>query len=176
MDKVQDLVKEIKASITQTTASRKDEIQVAKAMLNDKEYQVGVYAKDGTVTQYNPSGAMRDFAATAMSKAAKIPAAEAKALMENHEFGKSEAENVVGFAKEFLNTYMHTGRKISLGGRENSDISFSLKQVPAGTRHFPMVKGIDEKGKKITEIGETYVPAYESAKVFAPCPDWKKKA
>ena len=175
MDKMQELVSEIKKGITQTTGSRKDEIQVTKAMLNDKTYEVGVYGKEGKIGTYNPSSAMRSFSATTISKAAKIPMAEAKAIMENHEFGKSEAEDVLGFSKELMNTYLHTGRKLPIGGREHSDVSLSLKQVEEGKCRYPMVVGVDEKGEKISGFGETFIPAYESVKVYAPCPAWKKK-
>ena len=176
MENVQDLVKGIRETISQTTSSRKDEIAVTKAMLNDKTYEVGVYTKDGKTETYNPSSAMRNFLATGMSKAAHLTIQEAKELANNHEFGNSEAQDVLGFSKELVNTYIHTGRKLPLGGRENSDIALGLKEVPAGERRFPTVKGIDENGKKIPGSGKTFVPAYETAKVYAPCPDWVKKA
>lgn len=176
MDKVQELVKGIKESISQTTSSRKDEIAVTKAMLNDTTYEVGVYGKDGQVETFNPSSAMRSFLATGMSKAAKLPLPESKELANNHEFGNSEAQDVLGFSKELINTYLHTGRKLPLGGRENSDVALGLKEMPAGERRFPTVVGFDKDGKKITESGKVFVPAYETAKVYGPCPDWVKKA
>jgi len=175
MEKVQDLVSSIKETITQTTSSRKDEVAVVKAMLNDKEYEVAIWSKDGKIGTYNPSESMRDFLAIGMSKSAKLPIAEAKELVSVHEFGNKEAENVLGFSKEIVNTFLQTGRKLPLGGRKNSDVSFSLKPVAAGERRFPTVLGIDENGKKIPGSGKTFVPAYESIKVYSPCPVWLKK-
>ncbi len=172
MEKVQDILKEISSNITQATGSKKDEIAVAKAMLNDKSYNVGVYTKEGKIGTYNPSSAMRHFAASTLSKAAKIPSAEANMLMDNYEFGKAEAEDVIGFSKEFVHTYLNSGRKLPLGGRENSDVALTLKHVEAGKRRYPMVVGIDDAGKKITKPAEKFVPSYEAIKSISPCPSW----
>jgi len=173
---VKKLVDEIKGTITQMTGSKKDEVRVMRAMMNDTSYEVGVYTKEGKADTFNPSKAVRAMAASVMSGAAKIPAAEAASIMEGYEFKNGEAENLVGVAKEFINTYVHTGRKLPLGGREKSDVAISVKEVEAGPRPYPKQIGIDEKtNKPIYGRGETLVPAYESIKVYAPCPTWVAK-
>ena len=48
-ESVKDLVKEIKTGLSQTSSSRKDEIRVMKAMLNDPSYEVDEYGKDGVM-------------------------------------------------------------------------------------------------------------------------------
>jgi len=174
MEKVNELVKEIKKNITQVTASQKDEVRVMRAMMNDKEYVVDVYGKDGVEGTFCPSEAVRAMSSSVLASAAKIPQAEAIGLMENYEFKKSEASNLVDLSKEFVSTYVHTGRKLPFGGRSDSDIGVSLKEVEAGMRTYPKQTGVDANGKPVFGHGERYVGAYESLKVHAPCPAWKK--
>jgi hypothetical protein len=172
---VKGLIEEIKGTITQVTSSRKDEARVMRAMMNDTSYEVGIYGKDGKADTFNPSKAVRAMVASAMSGAAKIPQAEAASIMEKYEFKRSEAENLVDVSKEFINTYVHCGRKLQLGGREKSDVSLSLKEVEAGSRPYPKQVGVGANGEKVFGRGEAFVPGYESLKVYAPCPSWVNK-
>jgi len=171
---VKALIEEIKGTITQVTSSRKDEARVMRAMMNDTSYEVGIYSKEGKSDSFNPSKAVRAMVASAMSGAAKIPQNEAATLMEKYEFKRAEAENLVDVSKEFINTYVHCGRKLQLGGREKSDVAVSLKEVEAGSRPYPKQIGVDADGNKIFGRGEAFVQGYESLKVYAPCPPWVK--
>lgn len=175
MENVQDLIKEI-AGVTGTsrtcTASRKDEVRIMKAMMNDKEYKVAVYDKNGQTGFICPSQELRDMCATVLSATTKISAAEAEQLMDNHEFKRSEAEHLIEFSKEFVHTYLHTGRKLPLGGREKSNVAFSLKSISEGYRTYPKCIGVDKDGNKQYAAGKTHVNAYESVKVHAPAPAW----
>lgn len=170
MEKVEELLKNIKG--VTCTASKKDEIRVMKAMLNDKNFKVTVYDKCGKEEEYCPSKSIRTMCASVMSSAAKIPMAEAEHLMESHEFKRSEAEAMIDFSKEYINTYLQTGRKLPLGGRKMSNISIALKHIPGGTRTFPKKVGIDSDGKAIYKTGTSYVKPYDSIKVYAPAPSW----
>ena len=178
MEKVNDLVKEIRSSITRGSvtrknSSKKDEVRVMQAMLNDDTFNVDVYDKSGKTGEFCPAESAREMAASVIEKAAKVSADEAKALAKQYTFGKHEAENMVDISKEFImNTYPHTGRKIALGGREKSDISLSLKEIEAGTRPYPKVVGIDANGKKLYGRGVATVGSYESLKVYGSCPSW----
>ena len=75
---VKKLVADIKSNITQTTGSRKDEIQGARAMLNDTTYKVGVYNKSGKIGTVCPSEIAREMSAITISQAARIPKPEAQ--------------------------------------------------------------------------------------------------
>lgn len=170
MEKVQDLLKSING--VTCTSSKKDEIRVMKAMMNDSSFSVTIYGKDGKEGEYCPSAAIRNMCATVMSSAAKIPMAEAEHLMESHEFKRAEAEAMIDFSKEFFNTYLQTGRKLPLGGREHSNISIAIKHMKGGTRTFPKKVGIDSEGKPIYKTGTSFVKPYDSIKVYAPSPSW----
>ena len=175
MEKVQDLVNEIKSTISQKTSSNKDEVKIMRAMMNDNSYRVGVYAKDGLVGEYCPAESARELASAILHGAAGLTEKESTVLANNYTFGKTEAKAVVDMSKEFLHTYIHTGRKISLGGRAESDISIGIKEIEPSERPFPKVVGIGDDGKKIYGRGVTKVGKYESIKVYSPCPAWIKE-
>lgn len=174
MEKVMELISEIKTNLSQTSSSQKDEVRVMKAMLNDREYTVGVYGKDGKECSYCPSADARQMMAGIMSSAAKIPQSEAEKLMSEYEFKKSDATSMISIAKEFTNSFLQTGRKLPLGGREKSDVSLSLKEVEATTRSYPKKVGVNGDGSPRYEKAETKVGAHQSIKVHAPCPSWVK--
>lgn len=174
MEKLNELISEIKSNLSQTSSSQKDEVRVMKAMLNDREYKVGVYGKDGLESTYCPADDARQMMAGVLSSAAKIPQSEAEKLMENYEFKKSDATSMINISKEFTNTFVQTGRKLPLGGREKSNISLSIKEVEATTRSYPKKVGINADGSARYEKAETKVGAHQSIKVHASCPSWVK--
>lgn len=172
--KVNDLVKEINNSLSQRSSSRKDEIAVMQAMLSDPTYEATVYTKDGPSETYNPCKDFRSMCASVISNVARVPEAEATTMMEDYAVKKSEATAMVGIAKEFIGVYLHTGRKLPLGGRERSDISLSLKEVPESIRPCPHKVGVNEDGSSRYSRNPTKVGAHEAIRVHAPCPAWVK--
>lgn len=173
-DTVKGLIEEIKGNLSQTNSSQKDEIRVMRAMLNDKDFKVDVYGKEGKVDSYCPSEDARNMFANVISSAVKISSDEANGLMENYEFKKSDADTMINVSKEFVNTYIQTGRKLPLGPREKSNVSLSLKQVEATTRTYPKKIGINDDGSACYENAPTEIKAHESIRVHAPCPVWVK--
>lgn len=174
MENVQDLVNEIRSTISQKTSSRKDEIKVMRAMLNDTNYKVGVYDKNGLSGYYCPAESAKSMVTSILHNSAGLSESEAGVLAKNYEFSKADAENMLDISKEFIGTYMHTNRKIAFGGREKSDISIGIKEIESSSRPFPKVVGVDSNGKKIYGRGVTEISGYESMKVYAPCPSWIK--
>ena len=182
MQRVEDLIKQIhderfsKDKKTYETRSLKDEIAVTKAMLNDKEYTVSVYGNTGLKGVYAPSNEIRKGMANILSSTTGMSKIESRQLMYSYEFSNSDAKVFLNFAKEFVNTYTQTGRKLYLGGREKSNISLVRKTIPAKTVKSPVQIGEDRNGNPIFEnIKETKLESYESMKVLAPYPKWLKK-
>lgn len=171
---VKGLIDEISTGLSQVSSSRKDEIRIMQAMLSDTDYAVSVYGKDGIESEYNPAADFRSMCASIISNAAKVPVAEANQLMDNYSVRKSEAASMVNISKEFVSTYLQTGRKLPLGPREKSDISLSLKKVEASTRLYPQKVGVNDDGSDRYSKTATTVPAHESIRVHAPCPTWVK--
>ena len=174
MENVKEIVNEIKTNLSQTSSSTKDEVKVMKAMLNDKSFKVDVYGKEGVVDTYCPASDAREMCAGILTATAKIPAEEAANLMDKYEFKKSDAATMIGVGKEFVNSYLQTGRKLPLGGREKSNVSLSLKTVDATTRTYPKKIGIADDGTGCYENAPTEIKAHESVRVHAPCPSWVK--
>lgn len=168
------LIEEINRSSSQTAISYKDEVKVMRAMLNDKDYEVQVYNKDGVAGTLSPYRESRELISSVIASTTKISSQEAEQLAEQHEFNKAESLNMINISKEFINTYLETGRKLSLGGREDSDISIAKKVVKETTRKCPHKIGEDENGNAIYEHRESVIPSHKSLKVFSPYPEWCK--
>lgn len=176
MKTVQEIVTEIQTTRTQQSASGKDEIAVMRGMLNDTGYVVDLYGSQGKTGVYCPSEDARGMLANQIHKAAKVPTQEAAQLAAEYEFTKSDAETQVRLSKEFVNTYMETGRKLPLGTRQNSDVSLLQKAIPAQERTYPKKTGVNADGTDRYEKATTQVPAHSSIRVISTCPDHIKKA
>lgn len=170
---VKGLIEEINSNLSQRNSSRKDEIRVMQAMLSDTSYEVDVYDREG-IEKYNPAKDFQSMCASVMANAAKISDAEAEQLMDGYSVKRSEAASMVNISKEFINTYLHTGRKMSLGAREKSDVSISLNTVPETVRYYPKKIGVNDDGSDRYSKVPATIPAHESIGVHAPCPAWVK--
>lgn len=170
---VNKLVKEIKDSRKQSSASQKDEIRVMQAMLNDTSYEVGVYTTKGKVDSYNPAQDFRSMEANILASAAKISKDEAANLVRGYEVSKSDATTMVNVSKEFVNTYLGCGRKLSLGGREDSNFALLVKETPK-TEKIYQRRTVNEDGTITWEPASKIIPAHKTLKAKSSCPDWVK--
>lgn len=172
---VMELIKEINETRTQTSASAKDELRVMRAMLNDPEFVVDVYGKGGVIGQYCPCEDAHSMAANIIKGATKMTTKEAEELAENYEFTKQDANTFINISKEFINTYVETGRKLPLGGREKSNIALSKKVKGERSNNFPKKVGVNDDGSDRYETcGEGTIPTHNSLRVHSSCPPWLK--
>lgn len=170
-----ELVKEINETRSQTAASAKDEIRVMKSMLNDPEFVVDVYGRSGIIGQYCPCNDAHIMAANIIKGATKMTTKEAEELASSYEFTKQDASILVDLSKEFINTYVETGRKLPLGGREKSNISIAKKIKEERSNSFPKKTGVNADGTdKYETCGDGIIPAHGSLKVYSSCPSWLK--
>lgn len=181
MTTVKELIKEINMNrnpennkTTYDTKSRKDELIVMRAMMNDKTYKVDVYGPNGIEETICPSEIFRNTISSIISGTTGISQTESNHLIDNYEFKNNEAKGMIAFSKEFVNTYLQTGRKLPLGGREKSNVSLLKKTIPAGLVKYPVKVGEDEDGRNICRSEQVFVEQYDSIKIFAPCPEWVK--
>lgn len=163
MENVTKLMEEIKGGLKKSIASQKDEKDVMRAMLNDPDYKVGVYTKAGKVDEYCPYEESRAMIGNIISATTHMNSAEAEALAKSYEVTNKDAETMVGISKEFVNTYLSTGRKLPLGGRETMNVSLEKKDVPERITRVP------NKGTT------TVVPAHTKIKASGSCPKWLKE-
>lgn len=172
---VRDLIVEINNSRTNAKPNMKDEQRIMQAMLNDPDYKVDVYKSTGVVGVYCPYEESRRMLSNIIKDTTKISAKEATELAENYQFGKTESEIMVGISKEFINTYVETGRKLPLGGREKSNIALEKRVKEARPNNYPKKIGVDADGKDIYEtVNDGMIPSHNTLKVHAGCPDWLK--
>ena len=172
---VMELIKEINETRTQTSASAKDELKIMRAILNDPDFVVDVYGKGGVIGQYCPCEDAHAMAANIIKGATKISTKEAEHLAENYEFTKQDANTFINISKEFINTYVETGRKLPLGGREKSNIALSKKVKGERSNNFPKKVGVNDDGSDRYETcGEGTIPTHNSLRVHSSCPSWLK--
>jgi len=164
------LIESIAESRTQTSANAKDENRVAMAMLNDPTYVVDIYSKNGLSGQYSPYEDSRQMIASIIQDTTKISEAESKRIASNYQFGKNEAQSMINFGKEFINTYLKTGRKLPLGYREKSNCSLIRNVKEARINSFPIPNGVDANGEKTYSTATGMTPEYETIKVSGACP------
>jgi hypothetical protein len=169
---VEKMVAEIHGNLSQKSSSSKDEITVMQAMLNDKTYKVDVYKKDGVVESYCPAEAATKMVGNIIASTTRVGSQEAESLASDYQFTKSDAATFIGISKEFINTYVQTGRKLPLGGRETSNVSLEYRDIEAHESGFPKKIGVDANGKDIYKITDTKIPAHSGIKASSPCPSW----
>ena len=174
MANVNELVNEIKSGLSQVSSSNKDEVRVMQAMLNDKTYEVGVYGNSGLKETYNPANDFRGMVSSIIANTTKISKEEAATVVDSYTVTKSDASSMVNVSKEFVNTYLATGRKLPFGGREKSNIAISGKEMKETVKTYPKKVGVNEDGTGRYELGERKVPSHMSAKIYGSCPDWVK--
>ena len=157
------------------TTSQKQEVTMCNAMMNDTTYEVPIYAGSGYQGIYNPAQSFRRIISSSMSNMTGMPRIEADKLVRQYQFNTEEATELLNFSKEFINTYLQTGRKLPLGGRERSNVSLKLKQIESGFVSYPVKVGEDSEGNPICETKQTYVGGYDTIKVYGPWPQWCKE-
>lgn len=180
MKTVQELINEInnnrektrqEGQTTYDTKSQRDELNIMRAMMNDTSYSVGVYDANGLIGQYCPALAFRKSLSNIISNSMDIPLQEAQHHINNYEFKYSDAMNMIWFSKEFINTYLKTGRKLPLGGRETSNVSLIQRHIPARTVLYPAKIAKNT----VCESKEVHVEAYDTVRVYGSCPPWIDK-
>lgn len=165
---VKELVSSIKKDLSQSSASNKDEVTVMMAMVNDKSFKVDELGKDGkVVSSYCPAEVADELAASIIRGATKVSIAEAEELAKNYQFGKKEATAMVTLSKEFINTYLDTGRKVKFGNREGKSLVLAQKDKEATTCTFPKRVGYNKDGSPIYQLASTEISAYKEVKAVS---------
>lgn len=162
---VKEMVSSIKKDLNQQSASSKDEVAVMMAMVNDKSFIVDELGSNGqVVSTYCPAEVAQDLAANIIKGATKVSTAEAEELAKNHQFSKKEANAMVQLSKEFINTYLDTGRKIKFGNRDGKSLTLVQKDKKESTCTFPKRVGYNDDGTAIYQTAISKIPAYKEVK------------
>jgi hypothetical protein len=158
-----------------TTSSQKDEISVMRAMLNDKSYNIDLYGSKGCDRLYNMALETKDMISKVVSNQCNISLDQAKRMVDGYEFDNEDAKTMISASKNFVTTYLKTGRKLAFDATRDTEIALSQKHVPEHTVFHP-VKINHSDGSSETVIRETKVSAYEQVKAYSKCPTWKRNA
>lgn len=173
MATVNELLADIQENHKQVSSSQKDEVRIMQAMMNDTSYEVGVYNKSGKIADYNPAKDFREMQKNIIASVTKIGKDEAAKLVEGYEATKSDATTMVNISKEFVNTYLSSGRKLPLGGREKANFSLSEKIVPTTEKTYQRrIAGAN--GEFTWEPGKKVIPEHKGLKAKSSCPSWVK--
>ena len=163
------IIKEIKTSAKQISINRIDEVRVMKSMLNDKNFKISIYDKnEGFIGEKCPAEEAEQFIANVIQGTTGLDAKDSKHLAENYEFTKKDAVFMVGNAKDFVEVYMRTGRKLNIIQNGAGEASIFAKDVPATTKTIPARPGS-------SETKEISTPAYTKIVSISKAPKYVVK-
>lgn len=171
--KVAELIDDINETRNSVASNSKDELRVMRAMMNDTSYSVDVYGKDGKEGVYNPSEDMRGMISNIIKTTTHMPKAEADELATNYEFTKSDAQTMLNFSKEYVNTYLDTGRKFGFGGRSDRDIKIVKRVVEEHPNTYSKKIGVNDDGtNRYEQVVNGTIPRFTTVRVYSTCPSW----
>lgn len=150
---LEELISEIKTNSNQVAINKLDEVRVMTAMLNDKDFTLGVYDKlEGYLGQKSPHNNAVKFVTNIISNATGLDKKDSTHLAENYEFTKKDANFLLENMKDFMNVYTSTGRKINIIQNANTEAALFTREIPPSEKLIPdkndrsMTKKVPTKG------------------------------
>ena len=83
---------------------------------------------------------------------------------EGYEERLAAGEKQKQLSKEFVNTYLDTGRKIKFGNRDGKSLTLVQKEKKESVCTFPKRVGYNDDGTAIYQTATTKIPAYKEVK------------
>lgn len=169
MNKVEEVVKEIKKNAKQVAINKIDEVKVMKAMLNDSDFKVGVYNKRSGELEYHcPKDSINNMISSIIHNTTGLDNETCKEFANKYEYTSKDAQTIVDISKDFINTYTDTGRKINIVQDMKTEAYLYKKQIAESTKTVPdRLHG----GEPRTIHTESYTKLVSSSK----CPKYIKK-
>lgn len=162
------IIDEIKTSAKQISINRIDEVRVMKSMLNDKDFKISIYDKsEGLIGEKCPAEEARVFISNVIQTATGLDTKDSKHLADSYEFTKKDAVYMVGMAKDYLEVYMRTGRKMNIIQNAAGEASIYAREIPACTKKIPARPGSPE-------TKEISTPAYTKIVSISKAPKYTK--
>ena len=138
MTELESIISEIKRSTSQIAINKVDEVRVMTAMLNDKEYSIGVYDKtQGYIGQRSPHQEAVKFVKNVVHDTTGLDSKDAMHLAENYEFKKRDSNFLLTNMRDFLNVYSGTGRKINIMQTANTEAAIFTREIKASEKLVP---------------------------------------
>ena len=137
------LVQITEASKKQRSQNRSDEIKVQRAMLNDPTFKIGIYdKKEGLIGERCPREEAVQFITDISSSITGLDRPTTEKLAENYEFTKKDAQFFINMNKDFISTYLRTGRKLGLIQTEDCEASVLYRSTASREKIIPGKDGI----------------------------------
>ncbi len=139
---------------TQIAVNRIDEVTVMQSMLNDSDFKIALYnSKKGYYGSRCPREEALSISIDILSGATGMSSKEARALVEGYEYTKRDAQKFINIGKDFVSTYLQSGRKLNVISEERGECYISMNYKSEHTKTVPnndkpgttITKNIDEK-------------------------------
>lgn len=164
---MQDLMKQIQEiTMKQKSQNKGDEVAVAQTLLNDPDFQVGIYDKNkGLIGTRNVHEEAVKFVANISAEITGLDKKTAEDLASQYTFTKKDANFIINTSRDFVQTYLKTGRKFNLVQSEDTEANIFLKPTPAKEKLIPT-----KDGTKLVKTG-----AYQKVACKSGCPKYNMK-
>ena len=164
MNELIDQIKQV--TMKQKSQSISDQLRVQQMLLNDPDYEVSVYDKNkGRIGSRNVHTEAVNFVAEVTSSITGVEKKEAQDLASKYRFTKKDANFFLNMNRDFMQTYLQTGRKINIVQTEDSEASIFYRPVEAREKIVP-----GRNGSKPTVIS-----GYQKVVVKSKAPKYMKK-
>lgn len=162
------IIEEIKKNAKQISINKTDEVKVMRSMLNDKNFKIAIFDKnEGYIGDKCPAEEATSFVANVIQNATGLDSKDSKHLAEGYEFTKKDAVFMVNNAKDFMEVYLKTGRKINIIQNGATECSIYAKDIPAGTKNIPARPGS-------AELKQVNTPAFTKIVSISKSPKYVK--
>ena len=150
----------------QKSQNKGDEVAVAQTLLNDPDFQVGIYDKNkGLIGTRNVHEEAVKFVANISAEITGLDKKTAEDLANQYTFTKKDANFIINTSRDFVQTYLKTGRKFNLVQSEDAEANIFLKSTPAKEKLIPT-----KEGTKLVKTG-----AYQKVACKSGCPKYNTK-
>lgn len=165
-ESMENLISEIR-EITkkQQAISRVDEVRVMRTMLNDPNFTVSIYERNkGIVGTRCPREEATTFVGNVSSAITGLENKAAQELANQYEFTKRDAVFLLDNSRDFIQTYLSTGRKLPIIQAEDSEATIQYRTIQSREKSVPTNDG----GKQTTTV-----PAFQKVICKSKCPKYK---
>lgn len=150
------LIQDIIERTTQTAINKADEVTVMQCMLNDPEFEIGTFdANNGLIGTHVPRADAMGIILDSMSSITGMSSVEAYNLGKDYEFTKRDASRFINIGKDFVGTYLQTGRKMVLTNNDpRGQAIVNLKATEAKQKKVPITDENGERQSKTVDVPE----------------------
>ena len=133
-----EVLSDIKSRTKQVSINKVDEVEVMRAMLNDKEFTIGVYDKSmGYIGQKSPHNEAVKFAKDIIAGSTGLDTKDAEQLAEDYEWSKKNSNFLLSNMRDFLYVYTGTGRKINIMQSADTEACLYTKEIKSTNKCIP---------------------------------------